>query len=94
MLEEGAIEEVRALLARDLDPSLPLMKALGVAEIAGLLRGDISAEDALAKLQQNTRHYAKRQLTWFRNQAAAWPRAENAQAAAVKLSEQVAAHSD
>jgi len=80
MLEAGAVEEVRALLARGLDPALPVMKALGVPEIAGLLRGEISRGDALARLQQNTRRFAKRQTTWFRHQAADWPRYDSAEA--------------
>lgn len=74
MLEEGAVEEVRELLSLELDPSLPVMKALGVPEIAGLIRGEYSADEALAMLQQNTRRFAKRQSTWFRNQAADWQR--------------------
>lgn len=90
MLEEGALEEVRALLARRLDPALPAMKALGVAEIAAFLGGDIDRGGALAMLQQNTRRYAKRQLTWFRNQAAGWPRAENAESAAAAIAAQLA----
>ena len=81
MMEEGAIEEVRALLARDLDPALPVMKALGVPEIAAMLRGETDAKTALEMLQQNTRRFAKRQLTWFRNQAPDWPRAESAEEA-------------
>lgn len=81
MMSDGAINEVRRLLARELDPSLPVMKALGVAEIAALLRGDANAEQTLSQLQQNTRRFAKRQLTWFRNQAADWPRAADQQAA-------------
>ncbi len=90
MLEEGAVEEARALLARGLDPALPVMKALGVAEIAALLAGETSREEALARLQQNTRRYAKRQLTWLRNQMADWPRAENADAAVMAIEEQLA----
>lgn len=74
MLEEGAVEEVRELLLLDLDPSLPVMKALGVPEIAGLIRGEYSPDEALAMLQQNTRRFAKRQSTWFRNQAVDWQR--------------------
>ena len=50
------------------------MKAVGVRELAGVLRGEISLEDARAQLQQATRNYAKRQLTWFRNQTPDWPR--------------------
>lgn len=67
MVTEGALEEVAALVARDLAPSLPAMKALGVTELAAAARGDIPAEEALAAAQQATRRFAKRQLTWFRN---------------------------
>lgn len=81
MLEEGAVEEVRSLLSRELDQSLPVMKALGVPEIMALLRSDQSHEEALALLQQNTRRFAKRQMTWFRHQAADWMRYENAESA-------------
>lgn len=68
MVERGAIEEVRALLARTLDPGLPAMKILGVREIAAYLQGEISLDTAIARAQQATRNYAKRQMTWFRNQ--------------------------
>jgi tRNA dimethylallyltransferase len=81
MLEEGALEEVRVLTARGLDPALPAMKALGVVEISAFLRGAVTKAEAMALLQQNTRRFAKRQLTWFRNQAAGWPRAETAETA-------------
>lgn len=87
MMEDGAIEEVRALLDRELDPALPVMKALGVPEIAAMLRGEIDAKTALEMLQQNTRRFAKRQLTWFRNQAPDWPRAESAEEAERRLQE-------
>jgi tRNA dimethylallyltransferase len=70
MLEEGAIEEVRALLALDLDPTLPAMKALGVREIASYLAGNCSLEEARAAGQKATRNYVKRQETWFRHQLA------------------------
>lgn len=85
MMDDGALDEVRRLLSRGLDSSLPVMKALGVAEVAGYLKGDLSAEAALSLLQRNTRRFAKRQLTWFRNQAADWPRAEGAEAAVDSL---------
>ena len=68
MLEEGAIEEVRALLALRLDPALPAMKALGVREIAAWLAGECSLEEARAAGQKATRNYVKRQETWFRHQ--------------------------
>jgi tRNA dimethylallyltransferase len=78
MFETGAIEEVRALAARGLDAALPAMKAVGVREILGLLGGDLTRDQALAAAQQETRRYAKRQLTWFRNQTPDWPRIEAA----------------
>lgn len=75
MLEAGAIAEVEALLARNLDPSLPVMRAIGVSEIAAFLTGDCGDEGMLADGQQATRNYAKRQYTWFRRQTpASWPR--------------------
>ena len=75
MLDSGAIAEVEALLARDLDPALPVMRAIGVPEIAALLRGEMSREEALASGQQATRNYAKRQFTWLRHQPPPeWPR--------------------
>jgi tRNA dimethylallyltransferase len=77
MLDEGAVEEVRALLARGLSPALPVMRAIGVPEIAGWLRGEWSREEALVRGQQATRNYAKRQYTWFRRQPPEeWPRSE------------------
>ena len=75
MLDAGAIAEVQALLARQLDPDLPVMRAIGVAEITALLAGTLSRNDAEASGAQATRNYAKRQFTWLRNQSpAGWPR--------------------
>ena len=75
MIESGAIEEVRALLKRGLDPRLPVMRAIGVREITACLKGDIDREQAIALGQQATRNYAKRQYTWFSRQPPAeWPR--------------------
>ena len=68
MMEQGALAEVAALLARRLDPALPAMKAVGVRELAGLLAGRVSPAAAIAAAQQATRRYAKRQYTWFRHQ--------------------------
>lgn len=85
MMSVGAVDEVRALTARDLDLSLPVMKALGVPEIAAFLAGNASRDETLAGLQQSTRRYAKRQLTWFRNQAAKWPRADLANSAVQEI---------
>jgi tRNA dimethylallyltransferase len=75
MVEGGAVEEVKALLARDLDPTLPVMRAIGVREIAAFLAGEIDREDMLRRGKQATRNYAKRQYTWFAHQPPAnWPR--------------------
>ena len=74
MVEAGAADEVTALMARGLDPDLPVMKALGLAEIAAWQAGEMSLDAALAAAQQATRRYAKRQATWFRNQTPDWPR--------------------
>ncbi|WP_420405608.1 tRNA (adenosine(37)-N6)-dimethylallyltransferase MiaA [Nisaea sp.] len=68
MLEMGGVEEVRALMALDLDPELPSMKALGVPQIIDFLRKKISREECVRLAQRDTRRYAKRQMTWFRNQ--------------------------
>lgn len=74
MLDQGALDEVRSLLARRLSPELPVMKAVGVPELARHLAGELSLGEALALAQQMTRNYAKRQLTWFRNQTPDWTR--------------------
>ncbi|THD61129.1 tRNA (adenosine(37)-N6)-dimethylallyltransferase MiaA [Phenylobacterium sp.] len=74
MAETGVLDEVAALAARDLDPALPLMKAVGFRELAAHLRGEVSLPDAIAAAQRETRRYAKRQTTWMRGQMADWPR--------------------
>jgi tRNA dimethylallyltransferase len=74
MFEQGAIEEVEALLARRIDPHMPAMQAIGVQPIAGYLRGETDRAKALDLAQAATRQYAKRQFTWFRNQPpSGWP---------------------
>ena len=78
MLAEGGIEEGRALLARDLDPALPVMRAIGVPEVAAMLRGELTRDEAIERGMLSTRQYAKRQFTWFRNQSPShWPRSRN-----------------
>jgi len=74
MFETGAVEEVEALLALALDPSLPVMKAIGVPEIVAMLAGEIGAEEAVSRAIIATQQYAKRQRTWFRNRFGDWPR--------------------
>jgi tRNA dimethylallyltransferase len=68
MMEEGALEEVRALAALGLPAHLPVLKAHGVPELSAYLRGEMGLDEAIAKAQQHTRNYAKRQMTWIRQQ--------------------------
>ncbi|MEZ5766069.1 MAG: tRNA (adenosine(37)-N6)-dimethylallyltransferase MiaA [Xanthobacteraceae bacterium] len=68
MIAQGALDEVAALAARGLDPILTAMKAHGVPALIRQLRGELSLEEAVAIGQADTRHYAKRQFTWFRHQ--------------------------
>lgn len=72
MLEQGAVEEVVALRALQLDPSLPAMKAIGVPEISAWLDGTIAREAMIERAVTATRQYAKRQRTWFRGRMADW----------------------
>ena len=75
MMAQGAVDEVKALLAGKLDPELPVMKGIGVREIAAYLCGEMSLEDAFRAGRQATRRYAKRQYTWFAHQPPVeWPR--------------------
>jgi len=73
MLAAGALDEVRSLAARRLDPLLPAMKAHGVPWLIRHLAGEIPLAEAADKARQDTRHYAKRQFTWFRHQLGDWP---------------------
>jgi tRNA dimethylallyltransferase len=68
MVEEGAVDEVRALNALGLPPEAPARKSVGVKELTAYLDGALTLPEAITLAQQATRHYAKRQLTWFRNQ--------------------------
>jgi tRNA dimethylallyltransferase len=77
MIDGGAEDEVKALLARALPDDAPVMRAIGVPEIAAMLAGEIDREKAIMLGKIATRQYAKRQFTWFRNQSpAVWPRWE------------------
>jgi tRNA dimethylallyltransferase len=79
MIEEGAVAEVEALLARKLNPNLPVMRAIGVAELSRYLLGESSLDEAVAAGQRATRRYAKRQYTWFAHQPPPeWPRFQKA----------------
>ncbi|WP_027668572.1 tRNA (adenosine(37)-N6)-dimethylallyltransferase MiaA [Rhizobium leguminosarum] len=68
MLQQGAEDEVRALLALDLPAETPVMKAIGVSQITAMVRGEMTRDEVLEKGAAATRQYAKRQMTWFRNQ--------------------------
>ncbi len=69
MVDGGAVEEVVALLSRQLPADAPVMRAIGVPEIAAMLAGTMGREEAIERGQAATRQYAKRQYTWFRNQS-------------------------
>ncbi|MEO9877333.1 MAG: tRNA (adenosine(37)-N6)-dimethylallyltransferase MiaA [Anderseniella sp.] len=81
MLDCGAVGEVERLLASGLAPDLPAMKAIGVQALAAHLAGEAKIEVAIALAQRQTRNYAKRQMTWIRNQMTDWPKAETRQQA-------------
>ena len=68
MVEQGALQEVETLLARGLNSELPVMRAIGVAELGAHLRGELTLEEAVTAGVQATRRYAKRQYTWFAHQ--------------------------
>ncbi|MGF7152770.1 tRNA (adenosine(37)-N6)-dimethylallyltransferase MiaA [Novosphingobium gossypii] len=77
MIDRGALAEVEALLTRRLDPDLPVMRAIGVPELRGVIAGDWTLEDAIVRGSQATRNYAKRQFTWLRHQPPAdWLRVQ------------------
>lgn len=77
MLDQGAAEEVTALLERRIDPAMPVMRAIGVAELGDWMAGRIDREAAITRAQAATRQYAKRQQTWFSRQfPASWPRVD------------------
>lgn len=77
MVAKGAVDEVRQLLARRLDPALPAMRAIGVPEFSAALAGEISMDEAVGLAKIATRQYAKRQATWFRNQFdSSWQRVQ------------------
>ena len=73
MIEDGALAEVAVLSRRGLDPALPALKAVGYRELAAHVSGELSLSEALEAAAMQTRRYAKRQSTWFRNQTPNWP---------------------
>ncbi|HET9715387.1 MAG TPA: tRNA (adenosine(37)-N6)-dimethylallyltransferase MiaA [Pseudolabrys sp.] len=87
MLNANALQEVSELAARKLDPALPVMKAHGVPWLIRHVKGEISLSDAQAGVVMDTRRYAKRQITWFRNQMEGWKWVESQRALDVILAE-------
>lgn len=69
MMDQGALNEVRLLLAKKLHPDTPILRAHGVPELAAHLEGRMELGQAIEQAQQNTRNYAKRQMTWLRHSA-------------------------
>jgi tRNA dimethylallyltransferase len=72
MMEAGALTEARRVAAMKLDPDLPVMKSIGLASLLSNLTGETTIDEAIARAQTETRNYAKRQMTWFRNQMPDW----------------------
>jgi tRNA dimethylallyltransferase len=88
MLGGGAVAEVEALLTRGLPADAPVMRAIGVPEIAAMLAGNLTRDEAAERGKTATRQYAKRQFTWFRNQSPAdWQQSESINDANVKTIE-------
>ena len=69
MIADGALDEARAVGAMGLDPGLPMMKAVGLAPLLAHCRGELDLADAVAAARRDTRRYARRQMTWFRNRS-------------------------
>lgn len=87
MLQQGAVEEVQGLLGRNPSADLPVMKAIGVREIADMLAGGMSRDEVIERSSALTRQYAKRQMTWFRNQMdESWSRVDGLPASVQSLS--------
>lgn len=72
MLAGGVLDEVRAVMARNYPPAAPGLKAVGAPDLMAYLRGEITLEQAAQEAKTATRRYAKRQLTWARNQLFQW----------------------
>lgn len=73
MLAEGLIEEVQGLWSRGYGPELPALQSIGYREVGRYLCGECTLDEARDDMARATRKYAKRQLTWFRNQMKDWP---------------------
>jgi tRNA dimethylallyltransferase len=74
MVDYGALEETTEMMQRDIPSTAPSQRCLGAPHLMGHLRGEIALEEAITLGQTDTRQYAKRQRTWFRNQMPDWTR--------------------
>lgn len=72
MMQDGGLEEIKAVAKRGLAPDLPMMKAIGLPPLLAHLKGEISYEEALSLAKRDTRRFAKRQFTWFRGNSEGW----------------------
>ncbi|MEO1608729.1 MAG: tRNA (adenosine(37)-N6)-dimethylallyltransferase MiaA [Pseudomonadota bacterium] len=72
MVANGALAEVATLMAKQLDPAAPIMRALGVQPLMAHLQNELSLDEAIAATKVETRHYIKRQLTWFKRNMISW----------------------
>ena len=81
MLEQGALDEARVIANKQLDPALPGTKSIGLSALLAHLAGEIDLDEAIVQAQTETRNYAKRQSTWFRNQMPDWRHASPTEAA-------------
>ncbi|TLY22628.1 MAG: tRNA (adenosine(37)-N6)-dimethylallyltransferase MiaA [Nitrospirae bacterium] len=91
-IDDGLVEETRDLLARGYDESLGSMKALGYRQMTGYLQGRYGWEEAVRRLQRDTRHFAKRQLTWFRSDPAVTWLTVNEEDSAGQVAQRILAH--
>ena len=72
MIKNGALEEIKRLMSLEIPKTSPLKKALGTQQLVNYLAGKISLEEASIQAKKETRHYVKRQITWFNNQKISW----------------------
>lgn len=77
MVRGGGLDEARSVLAKGYDPSLPMMKAIGLQQLFPYFRGEMSLSESLELAKRDTRRFAKRQYTWFRGQAKNWVKITN-----------------
>ena len=77
MLENGGLAEAKTVYSKGYDPSLPMMKAIGLQQFFPYLRGQVELGEAIERAKRDTRRFAKRQFTWFRGQAVDWAKITN-----------------